>query len=262
MVFDEIRVTVLRTFQERVRIAAAVLLVWTLVLGSGCAQDRKGEPQQRASADRTKKDTFKRTEPADPFDLGAGRKPTADTMYALAKIVAGRDRPTESMDILRNIISQYPNYLPAYNALAEAYIQSGQSEEAIATLNMGLKRARNDPVLLNNLGMAHFLREEYADALPHFEKAADLRPEVPLYRANKAAALGMLGRAREARLEYRQILRPNEADENVDILSRARRRATAVAPAPAAAPAPEAEPAPTGEAAGASQSSPPVAGQP
>jgi tetratricopeptide (TPR) repeat protein len=112
-------------------------------------------------------------------------------------------------------------------------------------------------VLLNNLGMAHFLREEYADALPHFEKAAEKRPEVPLYRANKAAALGMLGRTREARLEYRQILPATDADENVEILDRARRRpgAKPVAAEPEAAPQ-------SGEAAAAQQPATPFIGQP
>jgi tetratricopeptide (TPR) repeat protein len=228
---------------QMLRTAAALLLGMVICAGgTGCAH--KSDPNAPApSASRSKqKDTLKRTEPADPFDIGAGRKPTPDTMFALAKIMAARDQQTESMGILRNIISQYPNYLPAYNGLAEAHIQIGQSDEAIDVLKTGLKRAPNDPVLLNNMGMAHFLREEYADALPSFEKAAELRPEVPLYRANKAAALGMLGRSREARLEYRQILSAKYADENVEILERARRRPGAK---PVAASEPEAAPTPT-----------------
>ena len=122
--------------------------------------------------------------------------PGTNAWAPVASMTTARERHTESMGILRNIIAQYPNYLPAYNALAEAYVQIGKSEDAIEVLQAGLKRAPDDAVLLNNLGMAHFLREEYADALPHFERAAERRPEVPLYRANKAATLGMLGRAR------------------------------------------------------------------
>jgi tetratricopeptide (TPR) repeat protein len=101
--------------------------------------------------------------------------------------------------------------------------------------------------------MTHFLREEYAEALPQFTRAADLRPEVPLYRANKAAALGMLGRSQEARMEYRQFLRPTDADENVDILNRARRHRRVPA-TPAAIERREAE--------GAAQPHAPIAAQP
>ena len=260
MLFDDIRVNGVPAARRPIGAATALLLVAALCVAGGCRRDGSGSDQQsRASANRAKKDTLRRTEPADPFDLGAGRKPTPDTMFALSKILAARDRRTESMEMLRHIITQYPSYLPAYNALAETHIQIGQSEEAIAVLTAGLKRAPNDAVLLNNMGMAHFIREEYAEALPNFEKAADLRPEVPLYRANKAAALGMLGRTREARLEYRQILPAKDADENVAILDRARRRP---GPKPVAAEPVEPQAEPRAEPQAAEQPLAPVVGQP
>src|SRR5688500_16005084 len=234
MFFNEICVGRRRAAGTTIRATAALVLVAAIACGGGGCANGNGYQQPSAKGVRKKKDTARRVEPADPFDLGPGRKPTPETMFGLAKILAARDRRTESMDILRSIVSQYPNYLPAYNALAETYIEIGQSQDAIDIMTVGLKRAPNDPVLLNNMGMAHFLREDYQRALPYFEKAADLRPELPLYRANKAAALGMLGRTREARLEYRQILPAKAADENVEILDRARRR-QAVKPAPAEA---------------------------
>ena len=164
----------------------------------------------------------------DGFDAAANRPPTPHTLYALAKILASQERYTESLNLLRGIISDQPNYVPAYNAMAEVQLRTGQTDEAVATLNTGLRRAPNDPVLLNNLGMVWFLQERYDTALPYFEHAAKAKPEIAMYRANQAASLGMLGRTREANDLYRTIMSPAAADENIDILNKARKRAIEV----------------------------------
>jgi Flp pilus assembly protein TadD len=157
------------------------------------------------------------------FDTGADKPPSPDTMYGLARILMSQGRPVESITLLRNTIGQYPKYLPAYNALAEAHLWLGQTDEAIAALTEGLRRGPNDPVLLNNLGMTLFLDQRYEEALPYFERAAALRPEDATYRANQAAALGMLGRLTEARVLYRQIVSPGDVGANIRILDQARR---------------------------------------
>lgn len=186
------------------------------------------------------------TNPAarDGFDAAANRPPTPHTLYALAKILASQERYTESLNLLRGIIADQPNYVPAYNAMAEVQLRTGQTNQAVTTLNAGLKRAPNDAVLLNNLGMVWFLQERYDTALPYFEHAAAVSPEVAMYRANRAASLGMLGRTREANDIYRTIMSPAAADENIDILNKARKRAAAhgneaAEPVPAASDPPD-----------------------
>jgi Flp pilus assembly protein TadD len=197
-----------------VLIAATVLLS----LGSGCKTQTKRVSKSERSAPTTNR-------AADSFDTAANRPPTPHTLYALARILASQERYTESLNILRGIISDQPNYVPAYNAMAEVQLRTGQLEEAVTTLNAGLKRAPHDAVLLNNLGMVWFLQERYDTALPYFEHAASVKPEVAMYRANQAASLGMLGRTREANDLYRTIMSPSAADENIDILNNARKRA-------------------------------------
>jgi Flp pilus assembly protein TadD len=157
------------------------------------------------------------------FDAAADKPPSADTMYGLARILMSQGRPMESITLLRNTTGQYPGYLPAYNALAEAHLWLGQADEAIDALTQGLKRSPNDPVLLNNLGMTLFLEQRYDEALHYFERAVAVRPQEQNYRANQAAALGMLGRTPEARALYRQILPPADVGANIQILERARK---------------------------------------
>lgn len=173
--------------------------------------------------------------PPDAFDASAGKPPTAATMYSLARILAARGNTTRCIGLLRNLIQTYPDCAPAYNLLAEQYLAIDRPDDAIATLHAGAKRHPNDAVLLNNLGMAHFLQDDYASALTYFDRASAARPDEPTYRANKAAALGMLGETSKAAALYRKDLRPSDVHENVEVLNRARRAAAAQAQARRAA---------------------------
>ncbi len=88
-------------------------------------------------------------------------------------------------------------------------------------LSAALKIRTRDPVLVNNLGMCLLLRKEYEPALARFTEAAGLAPESGKYRANMAAALGLLGRQEESRALLEQILPRDKAQHNADVLRRA-----------------------------------------
>ena len=210
------------SFRSSAPAGVAMVMCLMIVASAGCAakEERRLAGDTRAQS---------RAEAA--FDAGADKPPSPDTMYGLARILLAQGRTMESMTLLRNTTGQYPNYLPAYNALAEAHLRLGQTDEAIEVLTEGLRRAPNDPVLLNNLGMTLFLERRYEEALPHFERAAAVRPEDATYRANQAATLGMLGRADEARAVYRQFLSPADVGANIQVLERAR-RSSAAGPVP------------------------------
>jgi Flp pilus assembly protein TadD len=88
--------------------------------------------------------------------------------------------------------------------------------------------------------MVYFLDEDYETALTHFERATDAAPGEATYRANKAAALGMLGHTAEAAELYRKHLKQSDVHENVNVLMNARRvwsqHAQAAQAAPTTAP--------------------------
>ena len=71
-------------------------------------------------------------------------------------------------------------------------MRQGRTNTAIETLQHALRINPEDTVLLNNLGMCWIVRRDYEDALKMFTKAAGIMPENVKYRANMAAALGLV----------------------------------------------------------------------
>ena len=197
----------------------------SVALTGGCSSN--APPTEQASVKRAQSKTasrqYAKTNAPDSFDAGAGRPPTAATMYSLSRILAAQERTAECIDLLKNLIQRYPNYPPAYNALAESYMSLDRTDDAIKSLNEGIRRFPKDPVLQNNLGMVHFLSQDYETALAHFDQAVAAAAAEPNYRANKAAALGMLGRTAEAAELYRKHLKQSDVQENVNVLMNARR---------------------------------------
>jgi Flp pilus assembly protein TadD len=152
----------------------------------------------------------------DPFD--PDRPPTAKTLYLMADILSAQGKDGEAEQLYNRIITQYPDFLPAYNDLSALQMRQRRIPEAMRTLEAGLKIKSDDPVLLNNMGMCCLIRKEYEKALSYFTEAAGLVPENTRYRSNTATALALLGRRDEALSLYRQILPEEEAMENIRIL--------------------------------------------
>jgi serine/threonine-protein kinase len=159
--------------------------------------------------------------------------PSAKTLYSLAEILATQGKDKECEFVLRRCVQEHPRFTPAYNSLAELQMRQGRIHEAVDSLTAALQIRPRDPVPLNNLGMCLLLRKEYGRALEHFTSAAGLVPENEKYRANMAAALGLLGRQEESLALLQQVLPGDKADYNAEVLRKAHekeRRQTTDAP--------------------------------
>ena len=156
------------------------------------------------------------------FDRAVDRGPTPRTLYAMSRILAAQHRDGECQRLLSQIIAESPNFMPAYNDLAELQMRQRRIDQAVSVLQAGLKRASNQPVLLNNLGMCNLLKGNYDEALKQFTAAAALVPDDSRFRANMATALGMLGRYEESLALYQQICAAADAHYNVAVLAEAR----------------------------------------
>ena len=154
-------------------------------------------------------------------DVPRDRPPTAKTLYSMAEILATQGKDAECEFVLRRCVQGYPPFTPAYNRLAELQMRQGRIHEAIDTLSAALRVRPRDPVLRNNLGMCLLLRKEYGQALEHFTAAAGLVPESVKYRANLATALGLLGRQEESLALLQQVLPPDKAEHNAEVLRNA-----------------------------------------
>lgn len=189
------------------------ILLAAVGLAAGCAPDASAPASFSAAAEQADAQ----------FQAGANRPPTAKTLYAMAKILATQGKDPQCEYVLKRTIRDYPDCLPAYCDLAELQVRQRRITDAVDTLKMGLTRSPKDSVLLNNLGMTHMLRAEYDAALDLFARASGVRPQDARYRANMAAALGMLGRYDESLALYAQVVPAAEAHHNIGVLAKARR---------------------------------------
>jgi tetratricopeptide (TPR) repeat protein len=155
------------------------------------------------------------------FATASERPPTPATLFVMARILAAQGREPECRYVLERILQQDPSYTPAYAALAEHHMRMGRSDDAIKAIESGLGRAPKDPVLLNNLGMIHMIRAEYAKAIDQFSAAAGIAPGDAGYRANLAAALGMSGRYEESLATYAQVMPQQDAHYNLAVVCEA-----------------------------------------
>jgi Flp pilus assembly protein TadD len=156
------------------------------------------------------------------FSGGSKRAPTPRTLYAMSRMYAARGMDAQCRMLLEQILREDRTFVPAYSDMAELQVRQAQVGDAIATLHKALEIAPKDPVVMNNLGMCHLVRGDYAQALLYFELSTERSPKVARYQANRAAALGLLGRYDEALAVYRQILPEAQAHHNLGVLCRAR----------------------------------------
>ncbi len=162
------------------------------------------------------------TAPEDGFEYGSARPPSVHTLHQTARVMASQGRDEECELVLNRLIAQHPRYLPAYVELAELYLRNDSPEGAAGALHAGLDVAPQDPVLLNDLGMLHVLREDYEPAIELFAAAAAHRPSDARLRGNLALALGMTGRYEESLDVYLQLVLAHEAHHNIGVLAEAR----------------------------------------
>lgn len=155
------------------------------------------------------------------FDSARDPRPTARTLATMATILTSQGKFSESEALLRKAIQEHPEYVPAYDHLAELYMHVGNTELAILTLSAGLEQNPDNPRLLNNLGMCWLVRKDYEKALEAFVKSAGLAPNKAKYRSNMAVALAMLGRYEEARSLFEQVMTAKESEHNLRVLREA-----------------------------------------
>ena len=197
-------------------VAAAVIatLFGVVGLGLGCAQQQPA-PRLPVPDEAPPGET--------DFDKAANRPPSVKTLYVMAQLYARQGKDVEAEAALKRVIAETPKFVPAYCELAEAQLRQRRTDDAIQTLRTGLRISPRDAILLNDLGMCHLLKNDYAGALSSFQQAAAARPDDARYRSNTAMALGMLGRYDEALVTYAQVMSPADAHYNLGVICESRR---------------------------------------
>jgi len=110
-------------------------------------------------------------------------------------------------------IDRSPTWVLPYLARAELAIERNEGiREARAEVSALEARRSQNPRLHRILGQLAALDGDDAAAVAAFQRSLDLRPEQPATRAERAAALGRLGRHDEAVSEYARAVQelPND----------------------------------------------------
>jgi tetratricopeptide (TPR) repeat protein len=157
------------------------------------------------------------------FDVAGDRPASPKTLYTMARLLVNQHREAEAERLLIEAAAAEPAYLPAFVALAELQLKiGGRADAALATLDKALVKAPRDATLHNNRGMCLVAKKEYDGAYEAFTRAVELDAGTARFRANRAMALGLLGKYEQCLAAYTTVVSPAEAHHNLAVLCRIR----------------------------------------
>ncbi len=95
-----------------------------------------------------------------------------ETQALLARLSVRQQNYAYAYELLRNLISRRPDYIPYYLQLGNAYRREGDLMESLSILEQARDRAPGHSAVLNSLGHTYFELEWYDKALAAFSQAA------------------------------------------------------------------------------------------
>lgn len=160
----------------------------------------------------------------DDWSEAGGRAPEAAAMHSMARLYAAQGREADAEATLRALLAREPSFLPGWEELARLYVRRDLLDGAVAALELGLREAPGDPVLLNDVGLCRLLQRDLPAAERAFVQAAAAAPDDARPRSNLALALALQGRDEEALAVWLQVLPEMQAHANLDLVLSARAR--------------------------------------
>lgn len=117
-----------------------------------------------------------------------------------------------AIDLLRYILADEPDNLPALLNIAIAYTESGKNTEAIQTIEYYLKHDQENDEAYEAIGCAYLRSGLFESAEKHLRKSLELNPENASVRRNLSVLLSQTGRGRESMKELKQSYELNPTD--------------------------------------------------
>ena len=99
------------------------------------------------------------------------------------------------------------NYASAHSTLAGLLAIGGHTDESLESAKFAMRLDPYDFLIPFRQGLAHFVAQNYEQAIPHFLASLDLNPNLGVSRQFLAAIYGLLGYEEEARAEADEVLR-------------------------------------------------------
>jgi rhomboid protease GluP len=116
-----------------------------------------------------------------------------------------------AMAELNQLVKARPNYSPAWQLLAAAYVAMGQEQQAEAALQRASQLNPKDEAVLAQLGILYTREQRYEQAQQQFQRITELNPRDAQARVNLGVTLDKMGRDAEALASFRKAtgLNPN-----------------------------------------------------
>lgn len=96
-------------------------------------------------------------------------------MQAIAQLYLRSDRPYSAQEYLTTLTSDYPDFIPGWALLGEAYNKQGKTDDSVMCFEKIITLAPDSPAALNNLAWIYAEKGEYlARALRYAERANEL----------------------------------------------------------------------------------------
>lgn len=114
-----------------------------------------------------------------------------------------------------------PEQTVVLNYLGYSWIERKQNvKQAMALIEKAVSLKPDDGYIVDSLGWAHFRQGNFKEAVHHLDKAAELRPDDPTLNDHLGDALWRDGRQREAREQWQLALTLNPEPEDASTIKR------------------------------------------
>ncbi len=106
---------------------------------------------------------------------------SSDAMRGLAESLSRTGANAEAEKWYQEAIKVEPSHWENYHALGIHQISLGYSGLAIETFQTAFALAPDEPTILNNIGVAHFMAGEYKQAVVYWRQAVEQQPSASIY---------------------------------------------------------------------------------
>lgn len=133
----------------------------------------------------------------------------ADGHFLLGLAEKAARHPRRAIDAFTKVLAMDPSRYDAAVELASQYSLGRRNAEASALLGKFEDKLVNSPLYLDMAGTVYTEIGLPQKAWPLYQRACDLQPEIPLFRANLASCAVYVGEIEAARQAFRYLLDKN-----------------------------------------------------
>jgi tetratricopeptide (TPR) repeat protein len=149
-------------------------------------------------------------------DLEEGSDIRSDILYRRGGSYERIKNYKEADKDLLNALIVSPNDAYVLNYLAYSWLERDYKiEEAIEMLEIAYKAKSNDPYIIDSLGWAYYLTDNYLEAEKFLKRAVELMPDDPVVNDHYGDILWKLNRKIQARYFWSNVLKMDDAEEDM-----------------------------------------------